>query len=66
MKPLNAINCNGLSPAPTVLRIKQALIGRAKDARPLEILLDPACDRSKLAQSLGKLADHVRLVARPA
>lgn len=62
----NAIDCNGLSPAPTVLRIKQALIGRARDSRPLDILLDPACDTSSLARSLGKLADRVRLVAHPA
>lgn len=66
MKLANAIDCNGLSPAPTVLRIKQALIGREKGMLPLNILVDSGCDQAMLATSLGKLARDVRFVAQSA
>ncbi|GAB4520980.1 MAG: hypothetical protein Tsb0019_22200 [Roseibium sp.] len=61
----NAIDCNGLSTAPTLLRIKQALVGRVDDALPLKILVDADCDRDRLRRSLGRLKDAVRLVSRP-
>lgn len=55
----NTIDCNGLSPAPTVLRIKQALIWLPDDDLPLNVLVDSECDCEHLADSLGKLADDV-------
>lgn len=65
MRVSNAIDCNGLSAAPTLLRIKQALVGRKDKARPLDILVDAACDRENLLRSLGKQVAAVRLLAHP-
>lgn len=59
----NAIDCNGLSAAPTVLRIKQALVGHDGGALPIDILVGADCDCDRLTASLGKLAKDVRLVA---
>lgn len=66
MKLTNTIDCNGLSPAPTILRIKQALTGREKSKLPLHFVVDSGCDQARLMSSLGKLARHVRFIARPA
>jgi hypothetical protein len=55
------IDCNGLSDAPTVLRIKQALIGLENKNLPLGVLLDDGCDCDRIEQSLGSLASDVRL-----
>lgn len=65
MEVTNAIDCNGLSAAPTLLRIKQALVGRVDDALPLEFLVDADCDRDRLRRSLGRQGRAVRLVSRP-
>jgi hypothetical protein len=56
-----AIDCSGLSAAPTVLRIKQALTGLSDEHLPLGVLLDSACDRDRIAQSLGAMAGDVHL-----
>ncbi|TYC60512.1 hypothetical protein FMN50_07335 [Rhodobacterales bacterium] len=66
MQISETVDCNGLSPAPTVLRIKQALIGRDEDRLPLEILVGSDCDREQLMSCLGKDAGDVRFVAHPA
>lgn len=66
MKVSEKLNCNGLSVAPTVLRIKQALIGNVEKKLPLEILVGEDCDLEHLASSLGSLSKDVRLVAHPA
>jgi hypothetical protein len=65
MQATNAINCNGLSAAPILLRIKQALVGRVNDTSQLEILVDADCDRDRLRPSLGRYRDAVRLVSHP-
>ncbi len=65
MNVTNAIDCNGLSAAPTLLRIKQALVGLVDNALPLEILVDAGCDRDRLRRSLGRQGEAVRLVSRP-
>jgi len=65
MEITNVIDCNGLSTAPTLLRIKQALVGLVDDALPLDILVDADCDRDRLRRSLGRQGGAVRLVSRP-
>ncbi len=64
MEMTNAIDCNGLSAAPTILRIKQALVGRCRTTLPIQILVDAECDRDHLRRSLGRHVNDVRLVAR--
>ena len=59
----NTLNCVGLSVAPTVLRIKQALTGMAEKSLPLKILVDEHFDHQRLSDSLGSQAGHVELVA---
>ena len=59
----NPIDCNGLSPAPTVLRIKQALVGLPDDELPLNVLIGSECDCEHLASSLGALAGDVHLAS---
>ncbi|MEG3619079.1 hypothetical protein V5T82_11485 [Magnetovibrio sp. PR-2] len=63
MHVTNTIDCNGLSPATTILRIKQALIARPEDDLPLNVLIDSNCDCDDLADSLGDLAEDVTLTA---
>jgi len=58
-----AINCDGLSTALTLLRIKQALITAAeKKLLPLQVSVSNMCDRESLKQSLGQQADIIDLV----
>lgn len=57
----NTINCSGLTAAPTVLRIKQALVGLSQDRLPLNVLVDTECDCKHLERSLGLLAGDVQL-----
>ncbi|GKX33602.1 MAG: hypothetical protein MnENMB40S_12200 [Rhizobiaceae bacterium MnEN-MB40S] len=59
----NTINCSGLSTAPTVLRIKQALIGLPDSKLPLSVLVDTACDCARLVSSLGAMAGDVYLAS---
>ncbi|HAI30539.1 MAG TPA: hypothetical protein DCM48_13555 [Thalassospira sp.] len=63
MQVSNTIDCNGLSPAPTLLRIMQALVGREDGASPLNVLVGSDCNCERLADSLGPLADEVQLAS---
>jgi hypothetical protein len=60
MQVSNTVDCNGLSPAPTILRIKQALVGLQDGELPLNVLVDSDCDCENLADSLGSLASDVQ------
>lgn len=57
------IDCRGLSAPLTVLRIKQAMVGRSDVGLPLDVLIDSTCgDHEKVAASLtGEPAD-IRLL----
>lgn len=59
----NTLDCNGLPAAPTILRIKQALIGRSGGDLPLNVLVGSDCDCEDLASSLGSLAEDVHLAS---
>ena len=59
----NTINCNGLSTAPIVLRIKQALTALSDDNLPLGVLVDSECDCTRVVSSLGPLAGDVYLAS---
>ncbi|WP_430473581.1 hypothetical protein ACQ0MK_16800 [Thalassospira lucentensis] len=63
MQVSDTIDCNGLSPAPTVLRIMQALVGRTDTDLPLNVLVGAECNCKHLAVSLGELADDVHLAS---
>lgn len=63
MQVSNTIDCNGLSPAPTLLRIMQALVGREDGASPLNVLVGSDCNCERLADSLGPLAEEVQLAS---
>lgn len=61
MQVSQTLDCNGLSEAPTVLRIKQALVGC--DAGDLfGVMVGPDCDRDRVTGSLGALASRIHLV----
>lgn len=63
MHVMPTLDCSGLSIAPAVLRIKQALVGR-KDSEPrIGVLIGESCDLERIAGSLGPASDHVRLVS---
>lgn len=59
MQGSHTLDCNGLSHAPTVLRIKQALVSKHAGSGRVGVLVDAECDRARLAASLGKLARRV-------
>jgi len=62
--PADIIDCRGLSPALTVLRIKQASCSSDADPdAPLRILLGDGCAREQVDQALGALRDRVRYLA---
>lgn len=61
MQASNTIDCNGLSPAPTLLRIMQALVGRENSVSPLNVLVGSDCNCDHLTDSLGPLAGNVQL-----
>ena len=42
-QPTSIIDCRGLSAPLTVLRIKQAVVGRSDCGLPLDVLVDGAC-----------------------
>jgi diaminopimelate decarboxylase len=56
--PAGVLDCAGLTPALTVLRIKQALAG-CSDGH-VRATLDPACSSETVRQALGDLAGRVR------
>lgn len=57
------LDCRGLSAPLTILRIKQAMVGRRDVALPLDVLVDNCCDEgARIADALtGEEAD-IRLV----
>lgn len=59
----STIDCHGLSPATTILRIKQALVSLPDEGLPLTVLVDSNCDCDDLEVSLGALAEDVELAA---
>ncbi|HXP78230.1 MAG TPA: diaminopimelate decarboxylase [Stellaceae bacterium] len=61
--PPAILDCRGLTPALTVLRIKQALSsGPARDT-PLSVILGAECTREHISNALGEVATRVRYVA---
>jgi len=62
MNVSQTVNCTGLSAAPTVLRIKQALLRLSDRTSPLGVLVDADCDHKRLASCLGDRAGSVRFV----
>lgn len=60
---MHFIDCRGLSAPLTVLRIKQAVVGRSDCGLPLDVLVDrDCCDTKRVAACLtGDIAD-TRLV----
>jgi len=63
MQVSNTIDCNGLSPAPTLLRIMQALVGREDNTSRLNVLVGTECNCESLSDSLGPLAKEVQLAS---
>ncbi len=61
MQVSQTLDCNGLSEAPTVLRIKQALVGSDAGAK-VGVMVGPNCDCDRVAGSLGVLASRILLV----
>jgi len=56
------MDCRGLSAPLTMLRIKQAMIGRADVSLPLEVVVDAGCcDADQIAESLTEEASDIRL-----
>ena len=62
MHVARTLDCSGLSNAPTVLRIKQALAGATDRDEPIGVLLGENCDCDRIAGSLGSAADQVHLI----
>ncbi|TYC90467.1 hypothetical protein [Novosphingobium sp. BW1] len=60
------LDCNGLPHAPTVLRIKQALVGNKAGSRRVGVLVGADCDHARITGSLGKLASRIELLSGPA
>ncbi|SCL25412.1 diaminopimelate decarboxylase [Micromonospora nigra] len=58
-----ALDCHGLTPALTILRIKQAVSSQLTDDGPVRVILGAECTRDQVTASLGALADRVRYVA---
>ncbi|MCC9621359.1 hypothetical protein LPB41_06590 [Thalassospira sp. MA62] len=63
MQVSDTIDCNGLSAAPTLLRIKQALTGREDTDLPLNVLVGEDCDCEGLAGCLGHHAGDVLIAS---
>lgn len=66
-QPTNLIDCRGLSAPLTVLRIKQAVTGRADCGLPLDVLLDGAGSRPEeisatIRAGLNGSAPDLRLI----
>ncbi|GGD65693.1 hypothetical protein [Croceicoccus mobilis] len=62
---MQTLDCNGLSEIPTVLRIKQALVGWTEAGGEIGVLVGSHCDHDRITGSLGAMADRVRLVSAP-
>lgn len=61
----HTIDCDGLSIAPTILRIKQALTGRSSSELPLGVVISSECDKRRLEASLGDACDDIHLLSEP-
>lgn len=62
-QPTSFIDCRGLSAPLTVLRIKQAVVGRRDCGLPLDVLVDRACCRpNRISASLTGESTDVRLL----
>ncbi|MBZ4023128.1 hypothetical protein CKO11_11720 [Rhodobacter sp. TJ_12] len=62
-QPTSFIDCRGLSAPLTVLRIKQAVVGRQDCGLPLDVLVDRACTApDRVAACLTGESTDVRLV----
>lgn len=60
---LTFMDCRGLSAPLTVIRIKQAMIGRADIGLPLDVLIDDTCgDGARVAASLTGESSDIRLL----
>ena len=53
------LDCRGLTPALTVLRIKQAI---SSQAAPLRVILGPECEQAKVSAALAEAAERVQYV----
>jgi diaminopimelate decarboxylase len=56
------LDCRGLTPALTVLRIKQAVCSRQDSDVPLRVILAAECKREQVSNALAELAARVRYV----
>ncbi|MEU1603778.1 hypothetical protein [Micromonospora matsumotoense] len=54
------LDCRGLSPALTVMRIKQAVTVGPGDADPLEVILGDGCSHEHISGALAGAAERVR------
>ncbi|ARE42310.1 hypothetical protein RGUI_4284 (plasmid) [Rhodovulum sp. P5] len=62
-QPTSFIDCRGLSAPLTVLRIKQAVVGRRDCGLPLDVLVDGACcEPDRISASLTGESTDVRLL----
>ncbi|PTV94522.1 hypothetical protein C8J27_10753 [Rhodobacter aestuarii] len=62
-QPTSFIDCRGLSAPLTVLRIKQAVVGRQDCGLPLDVLVDRHCNApERIAHSLKHDPTDIRLV----
>lgn len=62
MNLANTLDCSGLSIAPTVLRIKQALIGLTDADLPLGVSVGSDSDCKRIEASLGNAREDVQLL----
>jgi diaminopimelate decarboxylase len=57
------LDCRGLTPALTVLRIRQAVYSSQTSDVPLHVILAADCRREHVSDALAELAERVRYVA---
>jgi diaminopimelate decarboxylase len=57
------LDCRGLTPALTILRIKQAVCSSQASGAPLRVILGVDCEREHVSNALAELAERVRYVA---
>ncbi|WP_172328725.1 hypothetical protein [Mangrovicoccus sp. HB161399] len=62
-QPTSFIDCRGLSAPLTVLRIKQAMVGRSDCGLPLDVLVDRSCgDAARVSACLTGESTDIRLI----
>jgi diaminopimelate decarboxylase len=57
------LDCRGLSPALTLMRIKQAVSAGPGDGGPLEVILGDGCSYEHISGALTEAADRVRYLS---